>query len=703
LTAAIAAALPAGSYAQDTATPLLPRVDVVGKRDNLDRIPGSAYTLDKDTLETSRVFTINEALRKVPGVHVKDEEGFGLRPNIGIRGLNPTRSTKVTLLEDGLPLAYAPYGDNASYFHPPVERYERIEVLKGAGQVLYGPQTIGGVINYITPMPTEEFSGSLGLTLGNRDYANAHVRLSASGWLLDFTRKQGNGARDNTYSEINDVSVKKLLVIDDRQAITFRANAFTEDSQVTYSGITDAEYRNFGARYNPFRNDYFDTRRTAASATHQYNFSADTTLYTSVYAAYFSRDWWRQASSTTDGQCGLTAARGLGQAVNPDTCNSSQGRLRDYFTWGVEPRLRTKWSAFGVTSELDTGVRAHFEDQERRQVNAAAPAGRAGTTVENNLRETQAYSAFFQNRFLLGDVTVSPGLRFESIRNERTNRINGSTGSESLSQWIPSLGATWQVEKSTTLFAGVHRGFAPPRTEDIINTGPAVATFTNVGAELSTNWELGVRTNAVRHLNLQATAFRNDFSRLIAVGSIAGGGVNLSQGEALFQGFELGGRFGAPSGFYSTAALSLVPTAEQSTRFIELATNNAILGSAAGNRLPYAPKQTATIGVGYATQGGLDAQVEMVHVGEQFADFANVDNAATATGLNTQQRNSGQFGKIEAFTIFNAAVNYRLPQYKVTLFLAVKNLADKVYIVDRTRGILPGAPRLVQAGFRYDF
>nr|MCU0869650.1 TonB-dependent receptor [Burkholderiales bacterium] len=602
----------------------------------------------------------------------------------------------------------APYGDNASYFHPPVDRYERIEVLKGAGQVLYGPQTIGGVINYITPMPTEAFGGSITVTGGNREYGNVGLRLSGGGWLMDFTRRQGSGARDNTYSELTDLNVKKLLVIDERQAITFRANYFMEESQVTYSGITDAELRNFGARYNPFRNDYFDTRRTAASMTHQYNFSADTTLYTSLYAAYFSRDWWRQSSSTTDGQCGHTAARGLGQAVNPDTCNSAQGRLRDYFTWGIEPRLRTKWAAFGVTSELETGVRAHFEDQERRQVNASTPAGRSGALVEDNLRETQAYSAFFQNRFLLGDFTLSPGLRFESIRNSRTNRLPaaGAAGDDSLSQWIPSLGGTWQLEQATTLFAGVHRGFAPPRTEDIINTGGATtttATFTNVGPELSTNWEIGARSSRIRNLDLQATAFRNDFSRLIAVGSIAGGGVNLSQGEALFQGFEFSGRYGSPTGLYSMAALSFLPTAEQSTAFREVVAGTVVNNSRAGNRLPYAPKQTATVAVGYATQGGLDAQIEMVHVGEQFADFANVEDAATATGLTSTQRNSGQFGKIDAFTIFNAAVNYRLPQYKVTVFLTVKNLADKVYIVDRTRGLLPGAPRLVQAGFRYDF
>jgi len=117
---------------------------ITGQTEGLPRIPGSVETIDRRTLEQSRVFTVNEALRKVSGVNTRDEEGLGLRPNIGMRGVNPTRSTKVLLLEDGIPLAYAPYGDNASYYHPPIERFESIEVLKGSGQIVYGPSTMGG-------------------------------------------------------------------------------------------------------------------------------------------------------------------------------------------------------------------------------------------------------------------------------------------------------------------------------------------------------------------------------------------------------------------------------------------------------------------------------------------------------------------------------------------------------------------------------
>lgn len=694
LACAVLAALAPLAHAQQSAPEVvMPRVDVIGKPENLSAIPGSAETIDERTLERSRVFTANEALRKAPGINVRDEEGFGLRPNIGIRGLNPTRSTKVTLLEDGIPLAYAPYGDNASYYHPPIDRFDRIEVLKGAGQILFGPQTVGGVINYITPTPPQRFGGFVSGTVGNRGYFNGKVQLGGRGMLLDYTRKQGDGARDNISSELNDVNFKTVLGLGRSQALTLRANVFTEDSTVTYSGLTDAEFRNFGPRYNPFKNDKFDIERYGTSATHELELGRDAVLITNLYFANFNRDWWRQSSTTTDAQCGpaFTNARLAGQPVNPDACNSVQGRLRNYYTWGVEPRLQLAHAAFGIKSELQAGVKAHYETQKRRQVNGISPTARSGTVVEDSRREADAYSLFVQNRFLFGQWTVSPGLRYERIKSKRTENLTGRAGSDSLAQWIPALGVTYNPAKNVIFFAGVHRGFAPPRTEDVI---AGTGTSTEVGPELSTNWELGLRAEPAAGTSVQATLFRNDFKRLIAVGSIAGGSTPLAEGEALFQGTELSGRLGRESGVYLRGAFTFLPTAEQTTPFRQVANGALVAGSAAGNRQPYAPKRMLTAAVGYA-MGGFDIQLEAVHVGEQFSDFANTDSPLP--------NGNGQSGRLAAYTIWNAALNYYLKPQKTALFLTVKNLSDKVYIVDRTRGIQVGMPRLVRAGIKYAF
>lgn len=679
---------------------MLPRIDVIGGSVELQKMGGSAHLLDQKTLEESRVFTVNEALRKVPGVNVRDEEGFGIRPNIGVRGLNPTRSTKVTLLEDGIPLVYAPYGDNASYYHPQIDRYSRIEVVKGAQTLLFGPQTIGGVINYITPtVAPEDTGGAVSLTAGNRDFFTAKAQLYTKGLMLHAMRKQGDGSRDNSEHKLDDFNLSYTTAIGSRQAVTLRANHYIEDSTVTYSGLTLAEFQNRGPRYNPFKNDKFDVKRTGLSATHEIELDKDTILTTNLYYQSFDRDWWRQSSNSTDGQhagcnasfivdgvnASFTAHRLAGRVVDPSAqFNCNQGRLRNYVTWGVEPRL-TLANRLG---EFQAGVKAHFEEQNRRQVNGTSPTARTGTLAEDNLRETDAYSFFIAQRFDFGPFAVTPVLRHERIEADRTNRLNGTTGSTSLSRTLPGIGAAWALSKNLTAFSSLHKGFAPPRVEDLIG---GTGTVTEVGPEDSTNFELGLRALPMQGVSVQAVYFRNDFDNLIAVGSIAGGGTPLSQGKALFEGLELNAEAELRNGFIGRLAYTWLPTAEQSTPFINVASQAAIPGSLAGNRQPYAPKTTLTAALGYRT-GSFVGSLEAQHVGKQFTDFANTVAVAA----------NGQTGEIGAATIWNVALNYRFDK-SLSGFLTVKNLTDKTYVVDRTRGIQVGMPRLIQAGVKYAF
>lgn len=672
-------AAPAGS-----ATAVLPRVDVIGSAEALPEIAGAGDVLAEEELERSHVFTVNEALRKVPGVHARDEEGFGLRPNIGMRGLNPTRSTKVTLLEDGIPLAFAPYGDNASYYHPQVDRYERIEVLKGAGSLLFGPQTIAGIVNYVTPMPPQEFGGFVQGTFGDRDYANGKVRLGGNGMLLDFTHKQGEGARDNMNHIVDDLNLKYVLPLGDSQALTLRGNYYREDSVITYTGLTQAEYENFGASYNPFKNDGFESERTGLSATHEVDLGGGLTLQTNLYYSEFDRDWWRQSSTTTDTQCGtgFRDDRLAGLAVDPDACNSVQGRLRSYTTWGIEPRA-TWTHALG---ELQAGVKAHYEEQVRRQVNGTSPYARSGTLAENNLRDVDAFAVFLSNRFDLGQFALTPIVRQERIDADRRNLLTGQGGSTRVTETMYGLGATWNPSANLTVFSSLHEGFAPPRVEDLIG---GTGTVTDVEAEESTNFELGLRTQPVAGLSVQAAYFRNDFDNLIAVGSIAGGSTPLSQGQALFEGLELGIQAGQDTGPFGRLAYTWLPTAEQSGAFRNVS-SGALVG-VAGNRQPYAPENTLTVGAGYQAVAW-SAELEAQYVDDQYADFANTLRPTA----------DGQKGEIKAYTILNTSVNYRVDK-AVTLFATGKNLADKTYIVDRTRGIQVGMPRLLQAGVRYAF
>lgn len=674
--------------------------ELAGSHERLRRLPGAVDVVDRETLERTRVMTTNEALRRVAGVQVRDEEGFGLRPNIGIRGINPTRSNKVLLLEDGIPLTYAPYGDNASYYHPPIERFERLEVLKGGAQIAYGPQTVGGVINYLTPKPPSQPSGSLQLTGGNRGYVNGigsyGGTVGRTGFLFDYMRKQGAGARENLDFGLNDFNAKLVQGLGVSQTLTFRGNYYAEDSNVTYSGLRQDEYV-ANPRGNPFRNDFFYIDRVGASATHAAAPTGNVALTTNLYWNSFQRDWWRQSSNSSQ-RPNDAADPACGSMANLDTTCGNEGRLREYWAWGLEPRVSMFHRAFGAASETDFGVRAHFENQDRLQQNGSTPTAREGLLVENNHRANTAYSGFVQNRILAGGWTVTPGLRLEHVRYARTNRLanagNGASGETTLTRFIPGLGISHTTGERVTVFAGVHRGFAPPRTEDVIsNTGGVI----DLEPELSWNYEFGARSAPWPGVGVDATFFRMDYENQVIPASLAGGvGAALTNGgSTLHQGVELRAQAdsapftGSAHDIYVRLSYTFLPVAEFSgQRFSNISGFAGV--SVTGNRLPYAASHNSVVTVGYS-YSALDVRVEAARTSDQFGD-----------DLNTVEPTAdGQRGLIPAFTTWNAALNYTVR--RSTLFVTVKNMTDAVFIVDRTRGILPGSPRLVQAGIRIGF
>jgi len=361
----------------------------------------------------------------------------------------------------------------------------------------------------------------------------------------------------------------------------------------------------------------------------------------------------------------------------------------------VDSRLRLRGSVFGTTGSSELGLRWHEEDQDRRQINGSSASARTGTLVESNVRTTEALAAFATTTFDLGQVQLTPSLRHEDIDFSRRNRLPGGlAGADSVAETLWGLGANWQSGANTTVYVSAHEGFAPPRVEDLIGGN---GTSTEVGAESSTNLELGVRTRHGR-LDLEATAFRNDFDNQLAVGSIAGGNTPLAQGETLYEGLELTLAFNRAallnrSGeWYADLASTWLATAEQSTALRRVDNGLPANGSVAGNRLPYAPEFTATARVGYV-RGAWDANLEVQHVGSQWADFGN-------TRLPVPD-GDGQVGQLDSHASWSATVNYEPGLSGWSGFLTVKNLTDSEYIVDRTRGILLGNPRQAVVGVRY--
>jgi Fe(3+) dicitrate transport protein len=307
---------------------------------------------------------------------------------------------------------------------------------------------------------------------------------------------------------------------------------------------------------------------------------------------------------------------------------------------------------------------------------------------EDQQRRVDATSGFVEATFALGAFMVSPGVRYESIDYERTNFLNGARGTSSLDQVIPGLGVTWRAAETVTVFAGAHRGFAPPRVEDIITpAGGAV----DLDPELSWNYELGIRAKPARGAALELTAFRLDFANQIVPSSVAGGsGASLtSAGKTIHQGLEGLADVNATlrSGLdgYVRLAWTWLPDAEyRGTRLSSIAGFETV--SVSGNRLPYAAENYGTLTLGLAGPRWR-AQVEGVYVDSMYTDDLNTV-AVTA---------NGQRGLMPSYVVWNAAVSFAATN-AIEVYGTVKNIADRVYVVDMTRGLVPGSPRLVQIG-----
>jgi len=607
---------------------------VIGQEDGLRTIPGSGATIEQTDLVRARVLSVNEALRQVPGVFARDEEGMGLRPNIGIRGLSPTRSSKVLLLEDGLPLSFAPYGDNATYYHPPIRRYSRIEILKGASQIRFGPNTVGGVINYVTPPAPEAFEGQATWAAGSDGYLEADLNLGGpiAGMraLVHANATQSDGVRDNQSLKINDLYLKLEKSLGEHHDLTLRVSRYGEDSQVTYSGLTQAEYL-ANRRQNAFVNDGFEAVRVGTSLLWAWAINDDTTLKTSASYSWFDRDWWRQSSNSAQRPNDASDPNCASMANLLTTCGN-EGRLREYHTYGLESRLSHRSDLGAIRLESELGIRYSDERQNRLQINSDTPTGRTpGTSVnagvrENNLRYLQAWSGFATTKASIGAWTISPGVRYEHIDFQRVNRLNPASpvrGKDQVKEWIPGLGVSYRISPRFAAYVGVHEGFSPPRVEDAIN-------------------------------------------------NTTGSSVNL--------------------GLFFRAALTHVADASYvGTRFSGVSGNTT--RSVTGNRLPYAPEWLINVAIGYQLGTMGEFQVEYVRTDDMFTDDLNTV-APTA---------DGQRGLIKAADIWNLTLNIHPESWPLGAYIAVKNAGDARTIVDRSRGILPGAPRQVQFGLTKAF
>jgi Fe(3+) dicitrate transport protein len=703
----------------------LPQIDVIGRSEEQVRaVPGSATVITEEDLEQTAAVSANEVLRTVPGVHVVEEEGIGLRPNIGMRGLNPIRSSNVLILEDGVPIALAPYGEPELYYAPSVERMQRLEVVKGSGSILFGPQTVGGVVNYITADPPEEFTVTGELRAGNFGYymgrASVGDTVGAFGYHFDVMHQRFEGHRGLNL-QLTDVSTKLRYRLSDAQDIGLKLHFYDEFSNATYLGLTTPQFENV-PEGNFAVNDELPVRRYAAAATHNLAIGDNALLQTTIYGSNTSRNWNRQDYDRTDG--GRDYDRvidGEGRditrtATRPDDRSAIYfrdtmgSRNRAFTIGGVEPRLTVDYRLGNIDNELIVGTRFHYEYTSEQRVDTPVADPDNRTIREDEDRTGMAVAAYALNRFMFLDqrLRVSPGVRVESFwygREILRTRVDGVPADldptvkeeDHILAVIPGLGVSYDVVEQLTLFAGAHRGFAPPRTKDSITSDGQTL---ELEPEFSINYELGLRTSLADYLGAEVTGFLLDFSQQIIPPSEAGGAVSanpdlagralVNAGETTHYGVESSVTFDVATLTHLGFRLPLTVT----YTWVHAEFGEGWEEDIAGNRLPYAPEHRLSTQLRFVHPTGISAQVAGHYVSEQFTDKLETVEPSV----------DGTRGQIDGRFLLDARLAYTFAPLGLTAYVAGKNLTDERYIAARApSGINPGMFRQVFGGIQGTF
>jgi Fe(3+) dicitrate transport protein len=705
-------------------------VTVVGTREK--QTAGSAHILKAEELERLNQDDAHQIVKQVPGVYFRGEDGLGLRPNIGIRGVNPDRSKKIVLMEDGILFGPAPYAAPAAYYFPNMTRMEAVRVIKGPGSVAFGPQTVGGAIDFITRRVPSRLTAGIDLAGGQYRYGKAHGYVGASnrhlGFLLEGVRLQNDGfkqldgggdtgfAKNELMGKLRYVPLPGAAV---HNELELKLGYSTEESDETYLGLTDADFRaNPLRRYGASREDHMSWTRWQLALRHLADFGGGRNITTTIYHHDFDRTWRK-----INGVAGLDI---LDVMKNPASARNQLAlqalqlqdspvpiiigpNNRQFISQGVASvGSCTFGNKDGVAQRVEVGARLHHdrisrvhtEDTFRVEGGELVDTTGPGPETVTADRHESAYALALHVMDAISwrQLTVTPGVRFERIRLRARDRAAGTPAEvEWENALIPGLGAYYALGPVWGVLAGAYRGFSPPP--------PGSETATS--SETSWNYEAGVRAAGARS-RAEAIAFFNDYSNLITLCTFASGctsdmeGMAYNAGEARIWGVELFGQhtFRVPglravsfplSGNYTYTA----------TRFGSSfnAAPPDLREVYEGDRLPYVPLH----------QGALTLAMESAHLGLVFsASYMSAFwEQAWGSSKAPEPRPSGPPLKTDASFLMEAGAHVYLlttARYSAQVYVHLRNITNTHDIAARRPfGARPNAPRWLQAGVKASF
>ncbi len=523
----------------------LERLTITGNAEERESTPGSVTHVDEEELEVFSYNDIHQVLDTVPGVYIRQEDGWGLRPNIGMRGADSDRSKKIALAEDGILLAPAPYSAPAAYYFPMLARIQAVEVFKGPAAIQNGPNTVGGVVNLVSRVipgseDEEDHIGAVDLGLGSFGTAKAHAYGGFSndtvGAMLEGVYYRSDGFHElknggDTGFDKRDVVAKlrwnSPLEAENYHQIDLKIGYSDEDSDQSYLGLTDADFRDEPERrYTAAERDRMVWDHQHFSLNHYFDPGGDFTIDTTLYERRFARVW-DKLNGFADGAPSLQdifanpdssinsifldVLRGdRDSSTNSETLLAGEND-RDFVSRGIQTTLAYEGFFLDSSHQVDVGLRVHQDEITRRHTEHGYLMQNGGLvdngdpwrpTTRNEARSI-ATALYVHDRIESGKWTVSGGFRAEFIDNEFDDFLSGESKSRDQDVLIPGIGINYRLLPKLNLLFGVHKGFVPasPESDDAVDP------------EESINYEAGLRYSGARYKG-EFIGFFNDYSNL---------------------------------------------------------------------------------------------------------------------------------------------------------------------------------------------
>lgn len=674
----------------------------------------------KQQLERFSYDDPQSVLMQVPGVYVRGEDGVGLRPNIGIRGTNPDRSKKLTLMEDGILFGPAPYSAPAAYYFPLLARMTQIRVVKGPAAIAYGPQTVGGAVDFLTRQAPTKNTGSADLSLGAFGYGKAHVYFGTGneqwGFLVEGVRLQNTGFTNlpsgaDTGSTRNDWMVKASYTVDPAAATKHRFQVklsyADEVSNETYLGQSDADFRlDPYRRYAASALDQMKNHRTGIVLTHTMEGPETAyTLKTSAYRFDYARTWKKLNRLGRAGVADVLASpqdpanAGYFAVLRGDIDSSGNGsdtlyvgpNQRTFVSQGVQSVLTSSAQTGPVSHAIEAGARLHYDEINRdhteqgylMQSGVLVPSGEGELVTTRNFARTYALALHVSDALTWKRLTLTPGVRAEFIASRAEDYLVNDAKNGFVGAFMPGIGAYYGVTPELGVLGGVYRGFSPPPP----------GSGREVSPEYSVNYELGTRYTRGK-ARAEMIGFYNDYSNLTDICSLSSGCVDarldrqFDAGKARVYGLEAFATYEVPAGPVKmpfTAAYTL--TYGEFLR--DFASQDPIYGTVkAGDKVPYVPRHQFNLALGVENRfAGLNTSINYVAKMREVTGSAPIDETVA-----TDEQ------------VWMDVGAYLSPLRWLKIYGNVRNLTGAQNIVGRRPyGARPNAPRWVQVGVKASF